>query len=237
MDPEMNQDQQQAGTQVDPEVAELASLIDEGAEEAVGESQEEVSTEAVAEGAEAPETKTEETKIIEEAPLFSWDQYLPKQEAKEITPDEDGKVDINELKQSVIAEAKEAIRSEERLKQELDRQFSEAEKILPAMKTSPRIAELVRNDAFMKSGKDKPVDFVASAKAIAEEFNSVATSAQQSERVVITEEDRATVRSGGVAQDQESVDKRALEKRINDGDRDAIEEVVDKWLQEGILQY
>lgn len=239
---ENTNENQNPAPQENNEVSELLGLIEEDGGAEIPE--EPVNPDPVPEGGEAPEStetpETPETPTEEDpdAPAFDWSQFVPDQSAvpPAPTPDENGQVDFEELSKHLVEKAKAEIRSEERLRTELDRQFTEAEKVLPQIKKNPRLAAMVRDSAIVAAEQGAPLDIIGAAKVLAEEFGLERSQAQADARVVITEEERAAVGGGqSTAPDARATKIKQLEQRVNLGDRDAIEEVVDMWLEEGVI--
>lgn len=212
--------------------------------------EEPVVTEPVAEGAEAPADTEEdvaedapepkETEKVEpevEAPTFDWDAFKP--DVTNIppmpTPDENGTVDLEAFERRTIEAAKAELRAENAFNQELTRQVSQAEEILPQMKTNPRVAELVKNQAMVAAQEGKPLDIVGAAKVIADEFNVVRAEAATNANVSVEIQDNAVVGGGTNAPSQADADRRAIEQRVNSGDENAILEVLDDWSKSGVI--
>lgn len=227
------------------ELVELANEV--ATDEGIEIPEEPVTTEPIAEGGEAPEveavvaepvveTETKpETKT--EVPSFDWTGFTPdkSQIAPAPEPNEDGIIDFEATKRHFIDSAKAELRAEEAFTSELNRQLGEAETILPQMKTNPKIAALVRNEAMVATQEGRPLDLVGAAKTIADEFGVVRAEATQNANVSITEAENAVIGGGSSQVGPTTSKEKELEARVNNGDESAIEEILDMWTADGVI--
>lgn len=181
------------------------------------------------------QTQKEETKI--EIPAFDWGAFLPDttKVAAEPTPDEEGRIDPDQYKRHIIDSAKAELRAEQAFGEQITAQLSEAENILPEMKTNPALAGLVQSSAAAAALEGKPIDLIGAARTLSDILSAREAAGNANATVSIETQSAASIGGGSTTTAPDMTRGKALEARINAGDNDAVVELLDIWMQEGVV--
>lgn len=168
---------------------------------------------------------------------IDWTQFVPTMKTMVEPPaeDENGQVSRDDLVRYAVEQAKVEMRSEAAQIQSLNKNLDQAEALLPEMKSNPKIAELVRNNAFATLQQGQAPDFVSAARAIKEIMGGVKAEATTNATTHITTQQNAAVGTGSSTRPSETNKSQQLADRINSNDQDAFVELLDLWQKDGIV--
>lgn len=245
-------------TKMDQDEAGLADLVATDVGATPAETPEQTQTEAPAQAeetktVEAPQAQTTEQQTTEgvtaeEAPTeplqeqkqtdpaIDWTQFIPSPSAvEEPQPDENGQIDGQAYARYVIDQAKNELRQESEIRANVVKGVEQAEAVLPAMKTNPKIAALVQSQAIADTVKGGKPNFVSAAQTIKELLGEERAAATNNAQVSITTQKAAAVENGSSTRVSEPNRGRELADRINSNDQDAFVELIDEWTKQGVI--
>lgn len=227
--PEQPQEKQTEQTQTQEEPAPAPSAAEPEAPSEPAEPE----TPAPSQSSQEQNTNTE----TQTPPPIDWTQFVPSLQTEVAPPkeDENGNVDRDDLVRYAVERAKLEMRSESAQLQSLNKSLDQAETVLPEMKSNPKIAELVRNNAFANLQQGHAPDFVSAAQAIKEIMGSVKAEATTNATTHITTQQNAAIGGGSSTRPSEPNKGQQIADRINNNDPDAFVELLDIWQKEGIV--
>jgi len=202
---------------------------------------EETPTPPVAPEPEAPSTETPGAQPTEpsqtppeQAPAIDWQALIPKRAPVAApVPDENGEVDPTQLKEWLISEAVETLRTESEAQQAITTGVQAAEAILPEMKDNPQVASLMRDLTIAQLVDGREADMAEIAKTVRGIIGEAKAAATENANASVTVQRNAAL-EGGAAQPQDT-SKQDLAARINANEPDAFIELLDEWQKQGVV--
>lgn len=218
------------------------------------EPQEEVAA-PVAEGTEAPaepskteiETKSEESSeevdlSQPEAIIEDWKKTVPPAPAltavKEPEVNEQGEITnmtAQEYQRYLVDTAKNEVRQEAYTQYVENAALDYVEKFLPEIKTNPAVRQLVENQRIADAIAGRDGSVVNAALTIKTLLDGAKVQGAQNAKASITIQKEAALETGSAVQKDEPSKGQQIADRINKGDEDAFIDLLDLWMDEGVI--
>lgn len=145
-------------------------------------------------------------------------------------------MDAAQYQQYLVERAKSEMRSEMYTQVVENRALDVAEKILPELKTTPLVRQMVQNIRIASIVNGQVMDTVEAAKQVKELLSGSEAKGAQNAKASITIQKNAAVETKGATQTKAQPSKTdRLAKRLKAGDDEAFAELFDTWNQEGKL--
>jgi hypothetical protein len=196
-------------------------------------------TEPVPETPAAEPSQTETKKEAE--PEVDWKATLPPPPpAFDIAPpqvNEEGQItnmNAEEYQQYIVEKAKAEMRQEAYASAVENRALDEAEKILPEIKTDPKVRAMIQNIRTASIISGQQVDSFEAAKQVKELLSGYKALGANNAKTQITITKNSAIETQGSSQKKAAPSKdKNLEKRLKAGDDSAFEELFGTWQEEG----
>ena len=115
----------------------------------------------------------------------------------------------------------------------MNRALDEAEKILPEIKTNPKVREMVQNQVVANTMNGKGYTAVDAAREIKSLLGDATSQGAQNERTSITIQKNAAIETPSNQRKSTPSKADALAKRLKSGDPSAHFDLMELWIEEG----
>lgn len=183
------------------------------------------------------ETKTEEPEVVD------WKQFLPPPPALTpvIEPVLNDEGDITnmtpqEYEDYIVTRAENRIAERNYTQQVENAALDAAEKILPSIKTDPKVRQMIEAMRIASVVNGQQIDAVEAAAQVRDLIGGAKAEGANSAKTHITVQKNAQVETQGGTQTQpDDGANKDLDKRLRQGDDSAFEQLFSSWAEEGKL--